>query len=207
MTSKTASVTPVSLTVGNASESEDAAIFSAFTISATIWLLITTSVGLLLSFKFTYPDLATNPCLSFGRLRAIHTNGTFYGWASVALTGIALYVAARSSGVRLQQRRLAWAALWSYNIAAALGTATLDLGISNGSQEYREWVWWVAAFFVLAVVLSGVVVVATVMARAEREIYIANWYTIGAFIFTTTQSVCGSHFWHWGSPTMRYLNS
>lgn len=165
--------------------SEDTAIFSAFTITATFWLLVTTAVGLLLSFKFTYPDLATNPYLSFGRLRAIHTNGTFYGWASVALTGLALYVAARSSGVTLQQKRLAWAALWSYNIAAVLGTITLDLGISNGSQEYREWVWWVAAFFLLAVVLSGIVVVATVMARSEREIYIANWYTIGGFIFTT----------------------
>ena len=126
------------------SASEDVAIFSAFTITATVWLLLATAVGLLLSFKFTYPDLATNPLLSFGRLRAIHTNGTFYGWASIALTGLAFYVAARSSGVQLQQKRLAWAALWSYNIAATLGTVTLDLGISNGSQEYREWVWWVA---------------------------------------------------------------
>jgi len=91
--------------------------------------------------------------------------------------------------VQLQQKRLAWAALWSYNIAATLGTVTLDLGISNGSQEYREWVWWVAAFFLIAVVLSGIVVVATVMARSEREIYIANWYTIGGFIFTAILGV------------------
>src|SRR5271154_4945045 len=115
---------------------EGAAIFTWFTISATFWLLLTTAVGLLLSFKFTYPDLGAYQMLSFGRLRAIHTNGTFYGWASVALTGLAFYVAARSSGVQLQQRRLAWAALWCYNIAAALGTITLDLGMSNGSQEY-----------------------------------------------------------------------
>jgi cytochrome c oxidase cbb3-type subunit 1 len=124
------------------SSQEDAAIFSAFTISATVWLLIMTAVGLLLSFKFTYPDLATNPYLSFGRLRPIHTNGTFYGWASLALVGLAFYVAACSSAVGLQQKRLAWAALWSYNIAAVLGSITLDLGISNSSQEYREWVWW-----------------------------------------------------------------
>src|ERR1022692_4153486 len=85
----------------NSATTEDVAIFSAFTISSTLWLLIATSVGLLLSFKFTYPDLATNPYLSFGRLRAIHTNDSFYGWASVALTGLAFYVAARSSGVQL----------------------------------------------------------------------------------------------------------
>lgn len=163
---------------------KDANIFSAYTISATLWLLLTTAIGLLLSFKFTYPDFATNPYLSFGRLRPIHTNGTFYGWASIALTGLAFWVAARSSGVDLQQKRLAWAALWLYNIAAVLGTVTLDLGINNGDQEYREWVWWVAAFFVLAVISSGFVVVSTVGARREREIYIANWYTIGGFIFT-----------------------
>src|SRR6202035_4850118 len=40
-------------------------------------------------------------------------------------------------------------------------------------------------FFLLGVVLSGIVLVATVMARSEREIYIANWYTIGGCIFTT----------------------
>ncbi len=185
MTAPTAGTARPSRLATEVSTSEDVAILSAFTITATLWLLLTTAVGLLLSFKFTYPDLATNPYLSFGRLRAIHTNGTFYGWASVALTGLAFYVAARSSGVQLQQKRLAWAALWSYNIAAVLGAVTLDLGISNGSQEYREWVWWVAAFFLIAIVLSGIVVVATVMARSEREIYIANWYTIGGFIFTT----------------------
>ena len=99
------------LTAESAAALDSVRIFSAFTITATFWLLLTTSVGLLLSFKFTYPDLATNALLSFGRLRAIHTNGTFYGWASIALTGLAFYVAARASGVQLQQRRLAWAAL------------------------------------------------------------------------------------------------
>jgi cytochrome c oxidase cbb3-type subunit I len=181
----TAAVAHRRLTAESAGAIDSVRIFSAFTISATFWLLLTTAIGLLLSFKFTYPDLGAYQMLSFGRLRAIHTNGTFYGWASVGLTGLAFYVAARSSGVQLRQRGLAWAALWCYNIAAAAGTITLDLGISNGSQEYREWVWPVTFIFLLAVVLSGIVVVSTVMARVGHDIYISNWYTIGAFIFTT----------------------
>src|ERR1019366_1931478 len=136
MSTATVGSLPAGERPNDASLAEGVNIFSAFTISATVWLLFSTAIGLLLSFKFTYPDLATNPYLSFGRLRAIHTNGTFYGWASVALVGLAFYVAARSSAVQLQQKRLAWAALWSYNIAAVLGSVTLDLGISNGSQEY-----------------------------------------------------------------------
>ncbi|HEV8022008.1 MAG TPA: cbb3-type cytochrome c oxidase subunit I, partial [Candidatus Lustribacter sp.] len=185
MTATTLTREPRQITAESAAAIDSVRIFSAFTISATFWLLLTTAVGLLLSFKFTYPDLATNPLLSFGRLRAIHTNGTFYGWASVALTGLAFYVAARSSGVRLQYRPLAWAALVCYNLAAALGSILLDLGISNGSQEYREWVWPAAVLFLLAVVLSGAVTIRTVMARSGPDIYISNWYTIGAFIFTT----------------------
>ncbi len=167
-----------------AERDEDRRLFVAYTISATLWLLLTTAVGLLLSFKFPYPDLATSPYLSFGRLRPIHTNGTFYGFASVALTGIAFYVVARASGRPLWAPKLAWAALWCFNIAALAGSVTLDLGINNGDQEYREWVWWVTLFFLAALVLSLIALVGTVARRAESDIYISNWYLCGAYIFT-----------------------
>lgn len=54
-----------------------ARVLAAYVASATIWLVFATAVGLLVSFKFAYPDFATTPALSFGRLRAIHTSGTF----------------------------------------------------------------------------------------------------------------------------------
>jgi len=170
-------------------EPEDSALFSSFILSATFWLLLTTAVGLLLSFKFPYPDWATSSLLSFGRLRAIHTNGTFYGWASVALSGAALYVAARTSGIPIAGKRLAWFSLACYNLAAICGTVTLDLGLNYGDQEYREWVWWVKVIFLLGVFFSGLTVVKTVARRVEREIYISNWYTIGGFVFTLILSV------------------
>ena len=163
---------------------EDVAIFSAFTLSATFWLLFATAIGVILSFKFPYPDWATSPYLSFGRLRAIHTNGTFYGWASVALSGAALYVASRSSGIPLERKRFAWFGLFCFNLAAICGTITLDLGINHGDQEYREWVWWVTLIFLLALISTFVCLLSTIARRVEHEIYISNWYTVGAFIFT-----------------------
>jgi cytochrome c oxidase cbb3-type subunit I len=168
---------------------EDVSIFSAFTLSATFWLLLTTAVGLLMSFKFPYPDWATSPFLSFGRLRAIHTNGTFYGWASLALIGSALYVAARTSGVAIVGKRWAWLSLLFLNLAAVLGTITLDLGLNYGDQEYREWIWPVRLIFLIGIFLSGMTIVRTVAARVENEIYISNWYTIGGFIFALTLSL------------------
>lgn len=165
-------------------EPEDTALFSAFVLTATFWLLFATAIGLLLSFKFPYPDWATSPYLSFGRLRAIHTNGTFYGWASVALCGAALYVASRTSGIPVANKRFAWLGLLFFNLAATCGSITLDLGINNGDQEYREWVWWVTLIFLAAVLCTFIAVASTVARRIEREIYISNWYTLGAFVFT-----------------------
>lgn len=165
-------------------EPEDIAIFSSFTLSATFWLLFSTLIGVLISFKFPYPDLMTSPFLSFGRLRAIHTNDAFYGWASVALSGAALYVAARTSGIPLERKGFAWAGMLLFNAAAIFGTITLDLGINHGDQEYREWTWWVTLVFVAALLCVFISLVSTVARRVEREIYISNWYTIGAFVFT-----------------------
>lgn len=132
-------------------EPEDIALFSAFTLSATFWLLFSTLVGLFVSFKFSYPDWATSPFMSFGRLRAIHTNDAFYGWASVALCGAALYVAARTSGIPVAGKRFAWSGLVLFNLAAICGTITLDYGLNNGDQEYRDWVWWVTIIFLPAI--------------------------------------------------------
>ena len=76
--------------IADAHESESraqAALLSAYIASATFWLIVTTAVGVLLSFKFPFPDLATSPYLSFGRLRPIHTNGTFYGVTNQGGTG------------------------------------------------------------------------------------------------------------------------
>lgn len=176
--------------VASSSErSPEARVFVAFTVSSTVWLLVMTAAGLLASFEFSYPDLGAHAWMSFGRLRAMHTNGTFFGWATMALIGTAMWAVARSSGVRLQNVRFAWTALWLFNIATALGSITLDSGLSNGSQEYREWIFPVYAFLVGAILCSAVVVFSTIAKRRDREIYIGNWYIAGGFIFISMIAV------------------
>jgi cytochrome c oxidase cbb3-type subunit 1 len=63
-------------------------VFSAYTATATLWLLFATAVGLLMAFKFGAPEFGSGAWLTFGRLRPIHTNATFYGFASIALVGL-----------------------------------------------------------------------------------------------------------------------
>jgi cytochrome c oxidase cbb3-type subunit 1 len=72
-----------------------------------------------------------------------------FGWASLGLVGLALYVVARTSRVSLWSPRLARIALGLWNLTLAGGLATLLAGVNRGPQEYREWVW------PLAVMLAG----------------------------------------------------
>jgi len=169
------------------SEKDDrglASIFSAYTITATLWLLFATAVGIVLAYKFGAPDFGAGAWLTFGRLRPIHTNATFYGWASIALVGLAYYVAARSSRISLYSVKLAWLGLVLFNVAAVAGTVALDLGYNDGNLEYREWPWPIRLIFLAALVVTACNLIGTVARRSTAGIYLSNWYTIGGVLWT-----------------------
>ena len=73
----------------------------------TLWLLVGTAAGLLDALKLNWPDVLAAPGLSFGRVRPIHTNTVFWGWSSMALVGLALYVVVRPRARRCGARALA----------------------------------------------------------------------------------------------------
>src|SRR5580700_2328374 len=130
-------------------------VFSAYTATATLWLLFATGVGLLIAFKFGAPEFGAGAWLTFGRLRPIHTNATFYGFASIALVGLGYYIAARSSGAKLYSAALAWTGLVLFNVAAIAGTVALDLGYNAGDLEYREWPGPIRGIFLAALVVTA----------------------------------------------------
>src|SRR5258707_14155875 len=152
---------------------------------ATVWLLVGPAAGLLDALKLNWPDVLAVPWLSFGRVRPIHTNTVFWGWASLALFGLALYVVARPSRAPLWRPTLSRISLALWNAAVVAGLVTLSVGVTRGPQEYREWVWPVAVLFAAGVVLNGVNAYMTVAARKIPEFYISNWYILGAFCFLT----------------------
>jgi cytochrome c oxidase cbb3-type subunit 1 len=159
-------------------------VFSAYVVAATLWLLFGTGVGLLVAFKFWLPDFGAGPWLTLGRLRPIHTNATFYGFASIALVGLGYYVAARSSGARLYSTALAWSGLVLFNVAAVAGTIALDLGYNDGSLEYREWPWQIRLIFLAALVVTAWNLIGTVARRRSEDVYLSNWYIIGGTLWT-----------------------
>ncbi|HET7675986.1 MAG TPA: cbb3-type cytochrome c oxidase subunit I [Gammaproteobacteria bacterium] len=182
--------------VRNADERALAAVLSGYAISSTVWLLFATAIGVLLAFKFGAPDFGSGAWLTFGRLRPIHTNDTFYGFASIALVGLGYYITVHSSRARLYSARLAWWGLALFNFAAVAGTIALDLGYNAGDLEYREWPWPIRLIFVAALAITAWNLIGTVAQRKTEDIYLSNWYIVGGTLFTIIIAMVGVLPWY-----------
>ncbi|MCF2518370.1 cbb3-type cytochrome c oxidase subunit I [Dyadobacter sp. CY351] len=154
-----------------------------FIVTATFWLVFGTTVGEYLGIKFVAPDADQFSWLSFGRLRPVHTNAVFWGWASLAMLGLGNYVVPRVSNTKLFSIKLGWYTLIFINTAVVLGTLSLMAGINNGGGEYREYIWPVMLLFGIGLLLTLINYFKTVASRTTKEIYISNWYIVSSVIF------------------------
>lgn len=151
---------------------------------ATFWLLFGTTIGEYLGIKFVAPDADHVSWLSFGRLRPVHTNAVFWGWASLAMIGLANYAVPIVSNVKLASYKMAWWTLGLINAAVILGSLSLMAGINNGGGEYREYIWPIMALFATGLVLTLINYLKTIARRTTKEIYVSNWYIVSSIIFT-----------------------
>jgi cytochrome c oxidase cbb3-type subunit 1 len=151
--------------------------------SAAFWLLFGTTIGEYLGIKFVSPDADHISWLSFGRLRPVHTNAVFWGWASLGMLGLGYYIVPTVSNTALASIKKGWYALFLINAAVILGTVFLMAGINNGGGEYREYIWPVMLLFAIGVALTLINFLQTIARRKTKEIYISNWYMVAAVIF------------------------
>ena len=150
---------------------------------ATFWLLFGTTIGEYVGIKFIAPDADHISWLSFGRLRPVHTNSVFWGWASLSMLGLGYYVVPRVSNTAIASIRYGWYTLILINISVIIGSIFLMAGINNGGGEYREYIWPVMLLFGIGLVLTLINFLKTIANRKTREIYISNWYIVSAIIF------------------------
>lgn len=154
-----------------------------FSATATFWLIFGTTVGEYVGIKFVSPDIDHVSWLSFGRLRPVHTNAVFWGWASLGMLALGYYAVPRVGNNRLYSYRLGWISLGLINIAVVLGTWALMVGINNSGGEFREYIWPIMLLFALALILTLFNFIKTIARRKTKEIYISNWYMVAALMF------------------------
>ncbi len=148
-----------------------------------LWLLLGTSVGEYLGIKFVAPDADHVSWLSFGRLRPVHTNMVFWGWASTAMVGLSYFVVPRVGNNKLHSVKLGYVSLVLMGTAVFLGSISLMAGINNSGGEYREYIWPIMGLFAVGIIVSIYNFLKTILARKTEEIYVSNWYIVAAMMF------------------------
>ncbi|MEY2963799.1 MAG: cytochrome-c oxidase, cbb3-type subunit [Bacteroidota bacterium] len=153
-----------------------------FLVATIVWGVIAFLVGLIAATQLFYPDLNLDlPWLTFGRLRALHTNGAIF-----AFVGNAIFAGVYHSLQRLLKTRMASDLLsrihfWGWQFIIISAVITLPLGITS-SKEYAELEWPIDIAITLVWVVFGVNMFWTILKRRERHLYVAIWFYIATFV-------------------------
>lgn len=151
--------------------------------AATVWLLIGSVFGLIASFKMHLPDWLNSAApLTFGRMRAMHLNLVIYGWLSLGLMGLALWLLPTIFATRLRLPQMAMAGAVILNIAVAAGVWAIGSGWSDG-LEWLEIPWQIDIFIAVSVALFVIPMLVTAWHRNVRHIYVTGWYLLAALIW------------------------
>ncbi len=159
--------------------------------ASVFWLAFGTLIGQYVGMKFVWPEMDSFSWLSFGRLRPVHTNTVFWGWASLAMIGLGYFVISRTSNTKIYNYTWAWYAWWLINLSVVIGNIFLMSGINNGGGEYREYIWPVALLFAGGLIFTLMNFYQTVATRKVSEIYISNWYILGGLVWTIVLATIG----------------
>ena len=159
--------------------------------ASVFWLVFGTLIGQYLGMKFVWPEMDSVSWLSFGRLRPVHTNTVFWGWASMAMIGLGHYVVARTSNQEIHSYKKSKLAFWLMNTSIVLGNLFLMGGINNGGGEYREYIWPIMTLFAIGLAIIFYNFYKTVATRKISEIYISNWFILASLIWTIVLTFIG----------------
>jgi cytochrome c oxidase cbb3-type subunit 1 len=154
---------------------------NGFIVSSIFWGVVGIVIGLWISVQMWLPSLNLEPYFTYGRLRAVHTNGLAFGLGIGAIFGISYYILMRLTKRALLFPRLARFHLYLFNVAIALAALSLFAGMNQG-LEYAELEWPLDLGVVVLWVIFAVNVFGTVIKRKEEQMYISLWYILATVI-------------------------
>jgi cytochrome c oxidase cbb3-type subunit 1 len=121
----------------------------------------------------------------------VHVNGVIFGAFSTLFIGECYYLLPRLCGVRVVWSQLGVPLAWVWNIAVLAGLLALPFGENHGLEAgelplFAE----IPLFLVVATATAQFLV--TIGQRLEPPLYVALWYLIATFVWTTMNLALGS---------------
>ncbi len=177
-----------------------------FMLSAAVWIILGTFMGLGLALEFVFPDLFSGiPWLVFGRLRQAHTNTVMFAFLSGGMMGLWLYIVPRLTGRKLWSERLGNLCMLLWNVALFAGVLGL-LNAYTQSREYAELVWGVDVAVMVVLVLNLINLYMTIAHRVEPKMYVSLWYITGSLIWMPLLYFIGNVMWNPPTGAMTGIN-
>ncbi|MFP4845684.1 cytochrome-c oxidase, cbb3-type subunit I [Winogradskyella sp. PE311] len=157
-------------------------IVKKFLYATILWGVVGMLVGLLLAFMFLFPNLTDGiSWLSFGRLRPLHTNAVIFAFVGNAIFAGVYYSLQRLLKARMFSDMLSNFNFWAWQLIIVGAAITLPLGYTT-SKEYAELEWPFDIAIALVWVAFGVNMIATILKRRQRHLYVAIWFYLATFI-------------------------
>lgn len=151
--------------------------------TAVFWLLAGSILAIMASIKLHAPNfLGESPWLTFGRVRPLHLNTMVYGWASLAATGVGLWILTRTLRHQLVFKKLLKVGIISWNFGLLLGSYQLLAGHTNG-LEWLEFPFSSAAFILFGLYTATISAISMLLNRKVDELYISVLYITAGFLW------------------------
>jgi cytochrome c oxidase cbb3-type subunit I/II len=160
----------------------DDAIVRKFVIATVLWGAVGMLVGVWLALQLGYWQTnLSNPYLSFGRLRPVHTNAVIFAFVGNGIFAGVYYSMQRVLKTRMFSDLLGKIHFWGWQLIIALGAVSLMMGYTQ-SKEYAELEWPLDLAIAAVWIVFAVNFFGTIARRRERHLYVAVWFYIATVI-------------------------
>ncbi len=152
-----------------------------FMIATMVWGLAGMLVGLLAASQLVWPNLNLTSWLTFGRIRPLHTNAVIFAFVGNGIFAGVYYSLQRLLKTRMWSDKLSQFNFWGWQIIILAALITLPMGYTTG-KEYAELEWPIDIAITLVWVVFGWNMMATIINRRVRHLYVAIWFYIATFV-------------------------
>jgi cytochrome c oxidase cbb3-type subunit I/II len=172
--------------------SYDNLVVKQFAIATLFWGVIGMLVGLTIALQLYIPELNFGiPYLTFGRLRPLHTNAVIFAFVGNMIFAGLYYSVQRVCKTRMFSDFLSKFHFWGWQIIIVAAAITLPLGFTT-SKEYAELEWPIDIMIAVVWLAFGYNLIATIVKRREKHMYVALWFYIATFVTITVLHVVNS---------------
>lgn len=154
-----------------------------FFTSGAVWLAVSLILGIIAMAKMVAPEFLDGcPLMTQGRVFAAHIATLVYGWGCQAAFGVLIWLVSRLTRQENRASGIILTAGHAWNLIVSVGTVAILLGYGTGVpwMEFPSMVW---PALLAAYALIGVWTMIQFRVRAAGEVFISQWYAVGALVW------------------------